>query len=287
MLSGLQKKWKVSGWRLLLILVTFAVGGSATGYAGRKILSYLNISSPWVYAPIYIVVVTIIWPLTVLLVSIPLGQFAFFLSYIQKLGRRISGKGNQIVRVAVFASGSGTNAQKIINHFRLHPFIKIHLIVSNKPQAGVINIAQHENIPILLLDKEKFFRGNGYADELKSYHVDFIILAGFLWKIPGTLLKEWPGKIINIHPALLPKFGGKGMYGSNVHRAVIAAGEKESGITIHYVDEHYDHGDHIFQQKVAIDEHDTPASLAEKVQKLEHEHFPKVIEQLIQKQNPS
>lgn len=283
MLSGLQKKWKVNGGRLLLILLTFAIGGSATGYLGRKLLSLLNIDNPWIWVPIYIVVITLIWPLMVLIVSVPFGQFAFFLSYIKKLGRRISGKRVGIVQIAVFASGTGSNAQMIINHFRFHASIKIGLIVSNKPDAGVLNIAQHENIPILLIEKEKFFRGNAYTDELKELQIDFIVLAGFLWKIPFSLIEAYQNRIVNIHPALLPKYGGKGLYGQHVHEAVLKSGDKESGITVHYVDDQYDHGDHIFQEKILIEESDTPETLAKKIQKLEHQHFPKIIEQVVTK----
>ncbi len=183
--------------------------------------------------------------------------------------------------LAIFASGTGSNAQKIIDRFRDHPHIHVSLIVSNKPQAGVLEIAGREKIETLLIDKEKFFRGNGYADELKAAGINWIILAGFLWKIPEKLIAAFPDRIINIHPALLPKYGGKGMYGHFVHEAVIAAGEKESGITIHFVDEHFDHGAPIFQEKCSIDETDTPATLAAKVQALEHRHFPEVVEKLV------
>jgi formyltetrahydrofolate-dependent phosphoribosylglycinamide formyltransferase len=184
-------------------------------------------------------------------------------------------------RIAIFASGAGSNAQQIINHFRHHPFIRVALIVCNKPGAGVLNIAAKEQIPTLLIEKEKFFRGSGYADELKEKGIDVIILAGFLWKIPVTLLRAWPQRIINIHPALLPAYGGKGMYGMNVHTAVIAAKEKESGITIHYVDEIYDHGEVIFQAKCTVEAQDTPETLAQKIHLLEHLHYPKVIEKWI------
>jgi phosphoribosylglycinamide formyltransferase-1 len=136
-----------------------------------------------------------------------------------------------------------------------------------------------------MIEKERFFRGDGYVPALAEARVDLVVLAGFLWKVPQKLIDAYRHRIINIHPALLPKYGGKGLYGSFVHEAVLKAGEKESGITIHYVDEEYDHGDHIFQQTVAVDEHDTPASLAQKIHKLEHEHFPRVIEALVEKQN--
>ena len=155
------------------------------------------------------------------------------------------------------------------------------MIVCNKPGAGVLSIASKENIPAILIDKEKFFRGNAYTDELKENRIDFIILAGFLWKIPAALIKAYPGKIVNIHPALLPKYGGKGMYGNHVHQAVINAKEKESGITVHYVDEHYDHGDAIFQTTCNVFENDTAESLAQRIHLLEHEHYPRVIEKIL------
>jgi len=190
-----------------------------------------------------------------------------------------------MTQIAIFASGAGSNAREIIRHFRNHPKIRVALIVCNKPGAGVLQIAADEKIPILLLEKDPFFRGDGYLPAIQSKGINFIVLAGFLWKIPDQLIKAFPGKIINIHPALLPKYGGKGMYGSHVHESVIAAGEKESGITIHYVDEHYDHGQPIFQAKVAIDPNDTPESLAAKIHKLEHKYYPVVIEEILNKPN--
>jgi phosphoribosylglycinamide formyltransferase 1 len=140
--------------------------------------------------------------------------------------------------------------------------------------------AKENNIATILIEKDKFFRGNGYVDELKTAGIDFIVLAGFLWKIPVALIKAYPKKIINIHPALLPKYGGKGMYGHFVHEAVIANKEKESGISVHYVDEVYDNGQIILQATCMIDENDTPASLAKKVQALEHRHFPAAVDLL-------
>ena len=133
-----------------------------------------------------------------------------------------------MTQIAIFASGAGSNAREIIRHFRNHPKIRVALIVCNKPGAGVLQIAADEKIPILLLEKDPFFRGDGYLPAIRSKGINFIVLAGFLWKIPDQLIKAFPGKIINIHPALLPKYGGKGMYGSHVHESVIAAGEKES-----------------------------------------------------------
>ena len=184
--------------------------------------------------------------------------------------------------IAIFASGAGSNAARIIDHFRHSSSIKISLIVCNKPGAGVLNIAEKEQIPSLLIEKEKFFRGNAYVDELKEKDIDFIVLAGFLWKVPSALIKAYRDRIINIHPALLPKYGGKGMYGRLVHEAVILAKESETGITIHYVDELYDHGQIIFQASCPVDPTDTPETVAQKVHQLEYQHFPAIIEQVIQ-----
>ncbi|NOT50951.1 MAG: phosphoribosylglycinamide formyltransferase [Chitinophagaceae bacterium] len=183
--------------------------------------------------------------------------------------------------IAVFASGAGSNAQKIIDHFRSHPSINVSLIVCNNPSAGVLQIANKEGIPVLLIEKERFIRGDAYIKELEEHTIGFIVLAGFLWKIPAALITMYPGKIINIHPALLPKYGGKGMYGKAVHQAVINAGENESGITIHYVDEVYDHGKTIFQARCPVLSSDTAESLAQRIHKLEHEHYSQVIESLL------
>ena len=158
-----------------------------------------------------------------------------------------------VKNICIFASGAGSNTQKIIDHFKTNKSVNIALVVSNKPDAGVLKIAMAEHIPGLIIEKEKFFRGNAYSDELKEAHIEFIVLAGFLWKIPTALIEAFPNRIINIHPALLPEYGGKGMYGQKVHEAVIAAGEKESGITVHYVDEVYDHGQIIFQAKCVVE----------------------------------
>jgi phosphoribosylglycinamide formyltransferase 1 len=187
-----------------------------------------------------------------------------------------------MTRIAIFASGAGSNAKKIIEHFKGNSSVAIALIVCNKPGAGVLKIAAEHAIDTLLIDKEIFFRGDAYVALLKEKKIDWIVLAGFLWKIPSALIQAYPQHIINIHPALLPKYGGKGMYGAHVHAAVIAARDKHSGITIHFVDEQYDHGDTIFQATCEVKEDDTPETLALRIHALEHEHFPKVIEQLIQ-----
>jgi phosphoribosylglycinamide formyltransferase-1 len=194
---------------------------------------------------------------------------------------------SSIINVAIFASGAGSNAQKIIERFAGSSYIKISLIVCNKKGAGVISIAEKEHIPVLLIDKEQFLNGDAYIEALKHNAIDFIVLAGFLWKIPSKLIAAYPNKIINIHPALLPKYGGKGMYGHFVHEAVVTAKDPESGITIHYVDEQYDHGNVIFQATCAIDPADTADMVAKKVLTLEHLHFPRIVEETIQMQNRS
>jgi phosphoribosylglycinamide formyltransferase 1 len=183
-------------------------------------------------------------------------------------------------QLVIFASGAGSNAQKIIDHFRDTP-VKVALVVCNKPGAGVLSIAAKENIPTLLIDKERFSRGDGFVPELQRTNADLLVLAGFLWKIPQTLIDAFPRRIINIHPALLPKYGGKGMYGQHVHEAVIGSGEILSGITIHYVDEQYDNGDIIFQTGCPVLEGDTTESLAARIHQLEHLHYPAVIEELL------
>jgi formyltetrahydrofolate-dependent phosphoribosylglycinamide formyltransferase len=188
------------------------------------------------------------------------------------------------IKIALFASGAGSNAAKIIAHLKNHSSIQVALVVCNKPDAGVIQVAASHNVPVLMIEKERFFRGNAYVDEIKYRSgIDFIVLAGFLWKVPLALIEAYPNRIINIHPALLPNYGGKGMYGMHVHEAVIAAGEKESGITIHYVNERFDEGEHIFQARCAITAEDTPETLAQKIHELEHRYFPEVVEEVVGK----
>lgn len=186
-----------------------------------------------------------------------------------------------VYRLAIFASGNGSNAQRIAEYFWDHPAIRVSLIFSNNPDAYVLTRARMLGIPCEVFDRKTFFHSDTIPAILNRYKTDYIILAGFLWLIPGNILAEYSGRILNIHPALLPSYGGKGMYGSKVHEAVIAAGEKESGITIHYVNEHYDEGRIIFQAKCAIAPGDTPEMLARKIHKLEYSYFPAVIEQTI------
>ncbi len=184
--------------------------------------------------------------------------------------------------LAIFASGTGTNAEKIIQYFYLHPSIIVSLIVCNKPGAGVINIAKQNNLPVLMIEKSAFVE-NGYMIDLQYYKIDFIVLAGFLWKIPEVLIEQYRNRIINIHPALLPKYGGKGMYGHKVHDAVLAGEDTESGITIHYVDEHYDNGHVILQVSCPVYKIDTSDTLAARIHVLEHTHFAKVVEDVVGK----
>ncbi|RPE13371.1 phosphoribosylglycinamide formyltransferase [Chitinophaga lutea] len=183
--------------------------------------------------------------------------------------------------IAIFASGTGSNAQKIIDHFRNTGLARVTVILSNKAEAGIFKIAEREQIPAVLIDKEQFFRGDTYVKLLQDLDTDLVVLAGFLWKVPANLVQAFPNRIINIHPALLPKFGGKGMYGHFVHEAVLAAGETESGITIHYVNEKYDDGGVILQERCPVTADDTPETLARKVQVLEHRWFPLIVERLL------
>jgi len=185
--------------------------------------------------------------------------------------------------IAIFASGSGTNAENLIKFFRTSSYGKVRLVLSNRANAGVLNRAQLLEVETFVFTREQFYQTEDVLGILMERDIDFIVLAGFLWLVPDYLLKPFENRVVNIHPALLPKFGGKGMYGSHVHRAVIEAGEPESGISIHYVNQKYDEGDIIFQARCAVDRDDTPDSLAEKVHELEYEYFPEVVEELLKK----
>lgn len=180
----------------------------------------------------------------------------------------------------IFASGAGTNAKAIIEHFKKNRKAKVSLIVCNVAEAGVLDIAKKEEIPFLIVDK-KTFRETLLIEQLNDFTPSLIVLAGFLWKIPEAVIKAFPDKIINIHPALLPGYGGKGMFGHHVHNAVIAAGDKESGITIHYVNKHYDEGNVILQARCKVEKNDSPARLAARIHKLEHFYYPRAIEFLL------
>lgn len=280
MFQNLQRRWKVGGGQLLLIIATFAIGGSLTGIIARKLLLLLPVDQPLIWSVIYILLVTIIWPVMVLAVSVLFGQFSFFRNYLNRILARLKG-GKRPVRIAIFASGTGSNAEKIMEYFTSHPRIRVDLVVTNKANAGVLDKARKHKVETLIIDKDRFFRGDAFVPELQQRKIDFIVLAGFLWKIPPALISAYPANIVNIHPALLPKYGGKGMYGQFVHEAVINAGEKESGISIHFVDELYDHGGTIFQATCPVEATDTPDSLAARIHSLEHQHYAPVIEKIL------
>lgn len=294
MIKRLKEKWQVGLGRLILILVTFTIGGSLTGLIGRKIMAITGIEVWWLYYPVYIVMMTLIWPAMVILVSIPLGQYPFFTQYLKKMfsrftPNRVYAKSGLIAtahaglpkKIAIFASGNGSNAQKIIDYFRHSKEIVVTCILYNKSTAGVKDIAVKEKIQSIFLEKNAFFETDQYIMLLKKLEIDLLVLAGFLWKVPDSFIKAFPGAIINIHPALLPDYGGKGMYGNRVHEAVIANKEAFSGITIHFVDEHYDNGDIILQAKCPVLADDTPETLAQRIHLLEHANYPLVIETLL------
>ncbi|MGJ1431330.1 phosphoribosylglycinamide formyltransferase [Sphingobacterium spiritivorum] len=188
-------------------------------------------------------------------------------------------------RIAIFASGSGSNAQKIMEHFKYSDTAEVALILSNNPESYVLQRADNFEIPSHVFDRHDFFQTDDIVKLLKNLNIDLIVLAGFLWLVPENLLKAFPNKIINIHPALLPKFGGKGMYGDRVHKAVLEAKESEHGITIHFVNEHFDEGEVIYQAKFKVESGDTLEIIKFKGQQLEHLHYPKVIENLLKKYN--
>ena len=192
-------------------------------------------------------------------------------------------------KLAIFASGNGSNAQNIIEHFNGSGTATVSLIICNRPNAYVLERAAALGVPSVVLQREELTGENParLLSLLAEHSTDYIILAGYLLKIPEALVEAFPGRIMNIHPALLPKFGGKGMYGNHVHQAVIDAGEPLSGITIHLVDAHYDSGAHLFQATCPVLPDDTPNSLAEKIHALEKEHFPKVVEEYICRQTDS
>jgi phosphoribosylglycinamide formyltransferase 1 len=186
-------------------------------------------------------------------------------------------------RIAIFASGSGSNAQKLMELYKRNPEVEIALVLTNNPDAYVLQRADNFEIPTHIFDRHEFYQTDNIIDLLKNLDIDLIVLAGFLWLIPKKLIGEYPGRIVNIHPAILPKFGGKGMYGDHVHHAVMAAGETEGGITIHYVNENYDEGEYIYQGKYKIEKGDNLEMIKFKGQQLEHQHYPRIIDGIIKK----
>jgi len=183
--------------------------------------------------------------------------------------------------ICIFASGRGSNAKKIIEYSLDKDHMNVSLIVSNKKKAGVLDLAKHFDIPFIVVSKNDWKNPDSIIEKIKPFDISLIVLAGFLWLIPNELILAFPNRMINIHPALLPKYGGKGMYGMNIHKAVVANGDSKSGITIHYVNEHFDEGEHIFQASISLNQSETPDTVAAKVLSLEHKHLPVITEQLI------
>ncbi len=186
-----------------------------------------------------------------------------------------------MIKLAIFASGNGTNAQRISEYFATSDTVKVDCIIYNRKDAYVAERAKRLNIPAHYFTRDDFYTNGRVLEYLKEHEIDWVILAGFLWLVPEEILKAFPNRIINIHPALLPKYGGKGMYGEHVHEAVIANHEKESGITIHIVDHQYDKGTTLFQAKCQLTDKDTPDTLAAKIHELEQTYFPVVIEKTV------
>lgn len=186
-----------------------------------------------------------------------------------------------MIRLAILASGNGTNAENIIRYFAGHALITVGLVISNRKDAKVIEKAKRHQVLVEVFSKEQWEAPRSIIDLLNSHQIDYLILAGFMLKIHPEIIEAYPNKILNIHPALLPGYGGKGMYGENVHKAVLSSGDKVSGITIHVVNEHYDEGRIIFQARCNVEPDDTAETLARRIHDLEYRHFPKVIEQFI------
>ncbi|MGI4728586.1 MAG: phosphoribosylglycinamide formyltransferase [Janthinobacterium lividum] len=188
-------------------------------------------------------------------------------------------------RIAIFASGSGSNAQKIMEYFKRNDFAEVNIVLTNNPEAYVLQRADNFEIPTHIFNRKAFYQSDEVIKILQNLNIDLVVLAGFLWLVPQNLLEAFPNKIINIHPALLPNYGGKGMYGDHIHRAVLAAREKESGISIHFVNENFDEGEMIQQFRFKIEPKDELENIRFKIQQLEHQHYPKVIEQVLKKLN--
>ena len=186
-------------------------------------------------------------------------------------------------KIAILVSGTGTNAINIIEYFEKNSVVDVALVVSNKADALAVEKAQNKGVKTIVFNNESFIKNSIVLNYLKSESIDFIVLAGFLTRVPNDIIRAYPNKIVNLHPSLLPKYGGKGMYGSHVHRAVIEAQESESGISIHFVNEEYDEGAIIFQAKVSVEKKDSVEVLAQKIRQLEHRFFPKIVEQVISK----
>ncbi len=186
-------------------------------------------------------------------------------------------------RIAIFASGSGSNAQRIMEHFKRNKEMEVALVLCNKPDAYVLQRADNFEVPTHVFTKEELYHTNSIDNLLKNLEIDLIVLAGFMWLIPERLIHAYPKRMVNIHPALLPKFGGEGMYGQKVHEAVLQSGDAETGISVHYINKNFDEGEIIYQSRCPVDKNDDAEKLAYKVHQLEHLHYPKIIEELLKK----
>jgi formyltetrahydrofolate-dependent phosphoribosylglycinamide formyltransferase len=280
MFNRLKARWKVNSWSLLLILTTFALGGSTCARLGKWILSDLPIN-PIAWWLLYLTLVTLLWPCCVLFYSIPLGQFKFFKNYLKRIASWMFGKKKPLTttppKLAAFASGTGTNVKKLIESKFNNTAYNIAMVVTNKATAPVVQLAENHQIPVLVLEKTDLENPGRLLQIFRDQEIDAIVLAGYLKKIHPELIKAFPDRIFNIHPSLLPKYGGKGMYGNLVHEAVVKAKEPVSGITIHLVNKEYDQGKILYQEEVTLSPDETPESLSKKIQLLEHKNFASVI----------
>lgn len=286
MFKRLQQKWGLSTKTFWIVFLAFGLTGTTTAFLTRYVTRWLGMdaNSEWYFRlGVRLFMLLIGYQVILLSFGALLGQWAFFWKYELKLLRklRILPPETSKTYLAIFASGNGSNARRIMEYFHGHRDIAVALIVCNKPGAGVIRHAEKWGVPVLMIEKDRFFRGDAYLNVLQQHRIGWIALAGFLWKVPEQLVAAYAGRMVNIHPALLPNYGGKGMYGEHVHTAVIAAGEKESGISIHLVNEHFDEGEILFQANCPVETTDTPGSLAKKIHELEHRHYAPVLEKTI------
>jgi formyltetrahydrofolate-dependent phosphoribosylglycinamide formyltransferase len=287
MLGKLKEKWKVGNRQLLLILIVFAFTGSTTAWMTKYIAGWLGWEAGSIEGRISKIFFLIIgYQVLLLSYGFLFGQFAFFWRFEKKLLQRlrILPRSEPEINIAVFASGKGSNFENLLNHFKKHPTIRVNLLICNKIGAGAMEIADKQQVRSVLINFSETEGIKRLASELQKSQVGFLVLAGFLKKLPPEIISLYRGRILNIHPALLPAYGGRGMYGRNVHEAVLKAGEKESGISIHEVDEHYDNGKIIFQANCSIDPEETAESLAAKIHALEQKHFPEQVELFINNQ---
>lgn len=285
MLRKWRQRWGLTAAQSVVVLLVFAITGTLTAWLARTITGWLGLDATDHWAlrlAVRLAVLVFAYPFILLTVGVIAGQGRFFILFLKKMiGIKKKQEMRKPVPVAVFASGSGSNAEALWQYFKQDGSAAIALIVCNKKDAGVVEKAAAWGVPVLHIEKERFFKEDGYLPELHKAGIQFLVLAGFLWKVPAVLIRHYPQSIVNIHPALLPRHGGKGMWGQHVHEAVLAAGDAESGITIHYVDEQYDHGHIIFQARCAVLPTDNAQTLAQRVLELEHRWYPKIVAQIV------